>query len=260
MWLSNLLTRNLSCVFVLLLFYEASTVISTKQPDSCQQYQKVDFFSASEQAKRIPSLLYTFPGSGNTWLELLISHATGIHTGSVYPDKRLIQSILPGYFHCDRSVSLVLMHTVHHFGKDIEKGKISNLCLESNITRFHKVVMLYRNPFDAIWSDFQRQATEHNNNHTGIIPISRFLTIQPIWQRFSLSMSNQYASMIENHYPAVERMYGDGNYMYIRYEDMLQKDLREGILAKLVSFLDLTSSPERIKCAFSLSDTSGVRM
>jgi len=234
------------------------TTTSSDNTETCQKYKDINFIAPSEQAKRLPSLLYTFPGSGNNWLELLVEHASGIRTGSVYPDKTLIKTSLPGYFHCDRSVSLVLMHTVHHFAKDIEKGKISNLCHQNNITRFQKVVMLYRNPFDAIWSDFQRQVSEHSNNHTGVIPLVKFTSLEPHWKRFSLQMSHQYASMIERQYPGIERMYPENEYMYIRYEDMLQVDLREGILSRLVSFLGLTSTPERIKCAFHLSDSSSV--
>lgn len=184
-----------------------------------------------------------------------MEHATGVRTGSVYPDNYLIKTSLPGYFHCDRSVSLVLMHTVHHYGSDIEKGIISPLCMNNNITRFQKVVMLYRNPFDAIWSEFQRQVTERNN-HTGVIPINKFN--ETMWLRRSRMLAHHYASMIENHYPAIERMYQKDEFMYVRYEDMLQTDLREGILTKLVSFLGLTSSPERVKCAFSLSDSPRV--
>ena len=71
-------------------------------------------------------------------------------------------------------------------------------------------------------------------------------------------MALSYASMLEVQYPGIERIYGDGNYMYIRYEDMMQHTLREGILERLVSFLGLTSSAERIKCAFYLSDSPKV--
>lgn len=38
--------------------------IHTHTTDSCQQYTHIDFISAEEQMKRLPSLLYTFPGSG----------------------------------------------------------------------------------------------------------------------------------------------------------------------------------------------------
>lgn len=54
----------------------------------------------------VPVLLYSFPGSGNTWCRLLIEWSTGIFTGSMYDDKSLI-NILPGESHCDLKVSAV---------------------------------------------------------------------------------------------------------------------------------------------------------
>ena len=232
---------------------------SSVEPETCQKYKGIRFFSPSEQTNRMPSLLYTFSGSGNNWLQLLVEHAKGIRTGSVYQDKNLIQSTFQGNGHCDRSVSLVLMHTIHHFADDIEKGKISKLCLKNNITQFQKVVMLYRNPFDAIWSDFQRQASL-SNNHTGVIPLSKFSSLvkRKMWWRRSKMMALSYASMLEVQYPGIEQYYSETEYMYIRYEDLLNTELREVILARLVPFLGLSSSAERIKCAFRLSDSPKV--
>ena len=55
---------------------------------------------------RKPAMLYTFPGSGNTWGRLLIDKASGIYSGSVYNDKTLLTA-LPGEMTCDWSVSVV---------------------------------------------------------------------------------------------------------------------------------------------------------
>ena len=49
------------------------------------KYGRIKFFK--DKDKRLPPLLYTFPGSGNTWGRLLIEYATGIYSGSVYNDK-----------------------------------------------------------------------------------------------------------------------------------------------------------------------------
>lgn len=54
----------------------------------------------------VPVLLYSFPGSGNTWCRLLIEWSIGIFTGSMYDDKSLV-NILPGESHCDLNVSAV---------------------------------------------------------------------------------------------------------------------------------------------------------
>lgn len=228
---------------------------SSSSTPLCSQQESIRFFDEQEQRYRRPSMLYTFPGSGNNWLEMLVERASGIHIGSVYRDLYLIRTTFPGYGRCDRSVSLVLLHTLFHSHREFEKQVLPDVCLESNITRFHRVVMLIRNPFDAIWSEFQREHSD-KKNHTGVISHDRF--DQAVWRRRSGRLGSFYKGMLQSEYPGIERMYGKGNYMYVRYEDLLQAELREGILTKLIAFLGLTSSPERIKCAFSLSDSPRV--
>jgi len=62
-----------------------------------------------ETARRLPPMLYTFPGSGNTWSRLLIEYSTGILSGSVYNDRSLLEE-LPGEFTCSWTVSVVKVH------------------------------------------------------------------------------------------------------------------------------------------------------
>ena len=59
---------------------------------------------ARSTERRLPPMLYTFPGSGNTWARLLIEYSTNIYTGSVYNDKTLLKA-LPGEFKCNWEVS-----------------------------------------------------------------------------------------------------------------------------------------------------------
>ena len=44
---------------------------------------------------RAPPLLYSAPGSGNTFVRALLEHATGLQTGSLYTDRH-ISSAMPG--------------------------------------------------------------------------------------------------------------------------------------------------------------------
>ena len=41
--------------------------------------------------KSIPSVLASFPGSGNTWARLLLEFSSGVYTGSVYDDIDLMR-------------------------------------------------------------------------------------------------------------------------------------------------------------------------
>lgn len=56
--------------------------------------------------KEVPPVLWTFPGSGNTWTRLVIEFATSKYTGSVYDDRSL-RAALPGEIRCDRSVVMI---------------------------------------------------------------------------------------------------------------------------------------------------------
>ena len=60
----------------------------------------------SGNANFTPALLYSFPGSGNTWCRLLIEWSTGVYTGSMYDDESLT-SVLPGETRCDQFVSVI---------------------------------------------------------------------------------------------------------------------------------------------------------
>lgn len=67
----------------------------------------------------MPPVLYTFPGSGNTWVRMLIEYASGVHTGSIYRDQKIL-SVMPGEEFCSHAVSVVkvrfgLTHTHHPF-------------------------------------------------------------------------------------------------------------------------------------------------
>lgn len=51
-----------------------------------------------------PVLLLSPPGSGNTWMRLLLEYSLGIYTGSVYSDSSLYD-VLPGEKFCSQNQS-----------------------------------------------------------------------------------------------------------------------------------------------------------
>jgi hypothetical protein len=61
------------------------------------------FLDLSGHPSRDPALLWSYPGSGNTWARLLIEYATGVYTGSLFGDRTLFP-VLPGERACNRSV------------------------------------------------------------------------------------------------------------------------------------------------------------
>lgn len=92
----------------------------SKDPDS-RRFLAITNNSIEEWS---PPLLYSFPGSGNTWVRLLIDWSTGVYSGSFYLDKTLIP-ILPGEIKCDRSVSVIKVHPTLQSFQQLLKGGIN---------------------------------------------------------------------------------------------------------------------------------------
>ncbi|KAL4237959.1 hypothetical protein ACF0H5_002669 [Mactra antiquata] len=92
--------------------------------------------------------LVSFPGSGNTWSRHLIQQISGLGTSSCYCDEDLHNSGFPFECHTDKSKTLVVK------AHGIE-------CYETY--RFQKVVLLIRNPYDALLS----YANFAEGGHTG---------------------------------------------------------------------------------------------
>lgn len=58
----------------------------------------------SEADMHNPVLLLSLPGSGNTWVRLLLEYSVGIYTGSIYTDLNLLKA-LPGERFCGQRMS-----------------------------------------------------------------------------------------------------------------------------------------------------------
>jgi len=68
------------------------------------------------------TVLSSFPGSGNTWVRLLVEYASGVFTGSIYHDTAL-SPLLPAEGDRSTRVALVKAHTApEHFLAEIKKA------------------------------------------------------------------------------------------------------------------------------------------
>ena len=114
---------------------------------TCGVYKERGFRSE----KSIPSVLASFPGSGNTWARLLLEFSSGIYTGSVYDDIDLMR-LMPAEGLDSGAVVAVKAHV------NPEKY------LEQTLAR--RVVLLVRHPFNAIWAEFQRRI---GSGHASVI-------------------------------------------------------------------------------------------
>jgi hypothetical protein len=199
-----------------------------------------------------PTLIYTYPGSGTTMTQLLVEYATGYYTGSMYNEGKTMTKILPGEIVCNRSVVLAKMHPPHCNFSHLKGGYCGMKCLQGGLnssSSYKGALLLIRNPYDAIWSEYERSRT---GSHTGRITEemfdrSHFLFFADLWAR-------QYNNMMKYDYVEVEKSFGSYGTLYVRYEDIIKKENQVKILRNIVKFLGFEVNPDRIKCAFILCD------
>ena len=209
------------------------------------KYGSLRFFS--EKERRPPPMLYTFPGSGNTWGRLLIEYATGVYSGSVYNDKSLLE-VLPGEFTCNFQVSVIKVHPHTHPGIELVDGTFNSdehKCMRSNLRKFERALLLVRDPFDSIWSEYQRRFTQ---NHVLGIKNSTYDWYR--WTANAANLATGYFEMWAHHYAAIERRLRQNDILFIRYEDLKSRDKRVETLRKITDFLHVKASDERLECAF----------
>lgn len=119
----------------------------------------------------VPPILYSFPGSGNTWVRLLIDYSTGVFSGSMYHDRALFDT-LPGERHCNRKVSVIKAHPHLQTFAILNNSKLyTKKCTIGHIQSFSRAILLIRDPFDSIFSEFQRR---WSGSHIGGIHKSSF--------------------------------------------------------------------------------------
>eukprot|EP01038_Epipyxis_sp_PR26KG_P007781 gene7781-10570_t len=213
-----------------------------------------------DSERRLPPMLYTFPGSGNTWCRLLIEYTTGIYTGSVYNDDSLLQA-LPGEFTCNWKVSAVKVHPHTHPFEELRLGTFpsdNNKCKRGGIKGFQRAILLIRNPFDSIWSEYQRRLTQ---SHVKGIKKDGFDWHR--WQANAAALSNSYYNMWHIHHMGIEKFFQRDDILYLKYEDLKNKETRIQTMKKVADFLRINSNNqqhknidfERLECAFILAES-----
>ncbi len=210
-----------------------------------------------------PPLLYSFPGSGNTFVRLLIEYCTGIFSGSLYNDD-LLYKILPGEYQCSRKESVIKAHpfdynhSLFHKASDLLNTGSTYLnslkCLEGNVKRFKRAILLIRDPYTSMFSEFQRRALSgvHGERiHRHSLHLSK-------WNATFASLLNQYYTMWNIEYNVIQSTLAAQDVLFIRYEDLLDPNLRLSELQKIIKFLDFPLvTSERMSCAFELADKEG---
>ena len=105
--------------------------------------------------------LTSFMGSGNTWVRKLLQDAFGYWTGSIYPDNDIKKyNLVPdfGKINCNHQKGksefiVVKTHRWPSWGEQPSKGSAAPCT-------FERAILIIRNLFEALPSEFQRQEAE----------------------------------------------------------------------------------------------------
>ena len=160
--------------------------------------------------------------------------------------------LLPGEGVCDYSVSAIKVHPhthgYRHGDSPLDKGLTSDHenCLKEGTIYVHKALLLHRNPYDAIWSDYQRRYTD---SHNGKILIRDF--DNSTWYTTSTKLAKQYAEMWV-HFTDMTKHLENKNTMTVTYED-LKSD--HTVLNRILLFLGYEQiSDQKRDCVFQVCD------
>ena len=186
-----------------------------------------------------PVVLWSAPGSGNTFVRALIETSTGIYSGSVSQDQYVVD-LLPGeaepvesYDDCSK-LSVIKAQTNSFKGQSIACGfPIFTVC----DSRVSAVVMLVRHPLSAAWAQYQREAVH------GASWASRSLALVAKWSGLWHHRKGRYSKWMA--------AYGTGSYHLVRFEDLTNPLLRHIELQAIVDFIGLNATSNSIACAFS---------
>ena len=118
-------------------------------PKHFQNCKKMSF-----QSNGTTAALFSFPGSGNSWVRQLLETTTGIYTGALKDcDLSYINKGMIGEGVYTDNVIAVKTHFPYH----------------ENFMVTHKIIYIIRNPFDAILSEWNRKQSISRNQLTAHI-------------------------------------------------------------------------------------------
>ena len=191
-----------------------------------------------------------------------------MHTGSVYDDP-LLSEIMPGEVACNRRVTLIKAHPhTHGFLKPPNPIGLgdkffqtdNNKCSKGSIKSFERGIWLIRDPFESIWSEYQRrfvQITElpkdidHKlNSHVKGINVNDF-DFQS-WYVHAADLAHKYLRMWVD-YGDMKSSYGAHNILVIRYENLKNDTRKIAELQRISEFLHIHTTIERLNCAYLMA-------
>lgn len=142
----------------------------------CVKFQEMRFLE--QNASRVHVALSSFPGSGTTWLRYLIEQSTGLFTGSVECDMSLKHVGHMGEGVYTNQVAAVRVNHAYLNATDSNNTIFTNslgICTNDS-AQFDKVVIVLRNPYTAILSEYNRMVTHSHVEKLAMDHYRKFVT------------------------------------------------------------------------------------
>lgn len=200
----------------------------------CKETPHEKYFGAA------PPLLLSFPGSGNTWLRILIKHLIGYGTASIYNDPTL-SHMVPCEGHCTHRVAAVKAHP-----NDILLTENKQLLAKHNPavqkcfagSTWSRVLFVGRDPFDSLFSDFHLFVT---GSHSGTADFNK----QGAKNFFPWKVRDEsekigsfWRQVLSSQRPEVM---GESKSLFLRYEDIMNPVTRHEQIKRIAGFV--TNAP-----------------
>lgn len=209
-------------------------------------------------AHSIGPILWSFPGSGNTWVRLLLESATGFLTGSVYNDQSLKKMLLKGEGAMGSKVIITKAHPTRWTFRKLKQRFGS---------RF-PAIFLVRDPYRMFWSEGQRRmmrdltarrsrkkATPELGSHKLRLTRDALNKYWSKWEALVKSMAEDYVRMWATEYTSA--VSGGGDHIFLEFEELADKSKRHEALQKLVGFLGEGFNLDHVRCAFDTDPSEG---
>ena len=236
------------------------------------RYGNITFVPESEVGHHIPTVLLSFPGSGNTWIRLLIEYATGHYSGALDVNDAELQSMLVGEHKCGQYNSINKAHPGDLFvrGDKLKNGSVvesirfvykwqRKKCIRGGVHTFTRFLLLTRDPYEAIFADFQRHIS---GSHAGTMNDSYIDPASPLhreWVSRAMRAASDNRDGMEDLLSYLLLRPATYPALHVRYDRLTNASTRKEELSRMLAFLNYTASEDRAACAFTLAETPRIK-
>jgi hypothetical protein len=226
------------------------TLFSTNL-STCSAFAKLDYIPADDMHSRTTPLILSFPGSGDSFLRVLIERVTGYYTGSVATSDIQDTKLFPGDASCGVRMSAINSYPdlllykwdgkLHCWHKAIGKK-----CNRGLIPFFSRFLILSRDPYEFIYESYKSHVVTYRKN----VSYNSFVEFA---DEESQKTSKRWNEIVK---PTIN-LHDADNVMVVRYEELVYgtSEERLTLLKEIMFYIKYPFNKKRAECAFALAES-----